>query len=235
MKNLFLIITSALILSSCTFNLGTKGNGNIVSQERAISESFNKISANSGIDVYLTKGTDARIIVETDENLQQFIETEVKNGKLEITTSKKIGWSKAKKVYVTFIDLNEIQAASGASIVSNSLIKSENLSLNSSSGGELEIEVFSKALVAQTSSGSEIKVRGKSSSFSANASSGSEIDAKELQTIEAKVQASSGADIKLQVRDKLTAQASSGAEIQYYGNPLSVDANKSSSGSVNKK
>jgi len=36
------------------------------------------------------------------------------------------------------------------------------------------------------------------------------------------------------VKEKLETRVSSGGDIDYYGNPLSVDSNKSHSGSVNK-
>lgn len=233
--NLTLIIAASLLLSACNFNFGKKGNGNVVTQERDVSENFTEIRGSAGLDVYLTQGTENKIMVEADENLQQFIETDIKNGKLHITTSENISWSEAKKVYVTFVDINSIEASSGAEVVGNSLIKSENLTLKSSSGADLEVEIFSKEVTAETSSGSEIKVSGKASSLFAKASSGSELDAKELMVVNCTAQASSGAEIKVNVKEKLDANASSGADITYSGNPASVNANKSSSGSVKKQ
>ena len=233
--NLIIIIGAALILYSCNFNFGKKGNGKVITQERSVSENFTEVKSSAGIDVYLTQGNENKISVEADENLLQFIETDVRNGKLNITTSKNIGWSKAKKVYVTYIELNNIEASSGSSVVGNSVIKSETLSLKSSSGADMKLEVFSKDLTAQTSSGADMDVSGKASSFTAKASSGSEINAKELLTLNCKARASSGAGIRVNVQDKLDANASSGADINYYGSPTSVNSLKSSSGSVKKK
>lgn len=230
--NLTLAIVASLILSACSFNFGKKGNGNVVTQERDVSENFTEIRGSAGLDVYLTQGNEYKIMVEADENLQQFIETDIKNGKLHITTSENISWSEAKKVYVTFVEVNSIEASSGAEVIGNSLIKSETLSLKASSGADLEVEVFAKDITAQTSSGAEIKVSGKASSLFAKASSGSELNAKELLVVNCTAEASSGAEIKVNVKEKLDANASSGADIRYSGNPTSVNSNKSSSGSV---
>lgn|SRR5690554_1412345 len=233
--NLTIVIVASLILSSCSFNFGKKGNGNVVTQERNISENFTEIRGSAGLDVYLTQGNEYKIMVEADENLQQFIETDIKDGKLHVTTSENISWSKAKKVYVTFVEINAIEASSGAEVVGNSLIKSEILSLKASSGADMKVEVFSKELTAHTSSGADMKLSGKATSFVANASSGSELNAKELLVINCIAKASSGSDIKVNVKEKLDANASSGADIDYYGSPTSVNSNKSSSGSVSKK
>jgi hypothetical protein len=234
--NFILAIGAAFVLSSCNLNINTgeDGNGNVVTQERNVAEDFTEVKGSSGLDVYLTQGDENKIMVEADENLHQYIETEIENGRLNITTSENIGNSKAKKVYVTYKELISIEASSGADVTGNSAIKSETLSLKTSSGADLKVEVFTKDLTAKTSSGSGLAVSGKASSLTADASSGSELDAKELLVINCKAEASSGAGVTVNVKEKLETQVSSGGDIKYYGNPLSVNSNKSHSGSVNK-
>lgn len=236
-SNLIIVSITALFMSSCNINFsnGEKGNGNVVTQERNVSEDFNEVRGSAGLDVYLAQGNENKIVVETDENLLQYISTDINNGKLHVTTSSNIGRSKAKKVYVTFKELNTIEATSGADVIGNTIIKSKNLSLKSSSGADLKVEVFSQELTIKSSSGSEIDVSGKSSSLKADASSGSEIDAKKLLVVDCYAQASSGAEVTVNVKKKLETKVSSGGNVNYYGNPSSVDSNKSHSGSVKKK
>src|SRR5690554_272657 len=234
--NLIIAIGTAIILSACNFNFsaGERGNGHVVTEERSVSD-FTEVKASAGMDVYLSEGDANKVVVEADENLLPLITTEVKDGKLTITTSGNIGFYKSKKVYVTYRELTDISATSGAEIVGNSVIRSERLSLNSSSGAEIKLEVFSRELSATSSSGADIEIKGKASSFNAQASSGSELDAQKLEAINRIARASSGAKINLTVKEKLETHVSSGADINYYGNPVSVNSNKSSSGSVTKK
>ena len=227
---------AALILSSCNLNINTgeNGNGKVVTEERAVTSDFTEVRGSAGLDVYLTKGSENKIVVEADENLLQYIETDIENGKLHVTTSENIGHSKAKKVYITFKELNTVEASSGADVTGNSVIKSQNLTLKSSSGADLEVEVFAQDLIAKSSSGADLKVSGKATSLNADASSGSELDAKELLVINCNAEASSGAEVTVNVQDKLETHVSSGGDINYYGNPVSVNSNKSHSGSVHK-
>lgn len=227
---------AALFLGACNINISTgeNGNGNVVTQEREVTEEFNEVRGSAGLDVFLTQGNQNKIVVEADENLLQYIETDIEGGKLHVTTSENIGRSKAKKVYVTYKTLNNVEASSGADVTGNSVLKSQNLSLKSSSGADLDIEVFAQHLTAKTSSGSEMKVSGKASSLNADASSGSELDAKELLVLNCTAEASSGAEVTVNVKEKLETNVSSGGDINYYGNPISVNSNKSHSGSVNK-
>ena len=234
--NFITAIAAAFILGSCNFNINTgeNGDGNVVTQERNVSEDFTEVKGSAGLDVYLTQGSENKIMVEADENLHQYIETNIENGMLHVTTSENIGRSKAKKVFVTFKQLTNIEASSGADVSGNSVVKSENLSLKSSSGADLNVEVFTKDLTAKTSSGADLEISGKASSLKADASSGSELNAKELLVINCNAEASSGAEVSVNVKENLETHVSSGGNINYYGNPVSVNSNKSHSGSVNK-
>lgn len=230
--NIILLLSIAVFTSSCQWNLGEKGNGNIVREQRHVGMDFEKISSSAGIDVYITQGNKNEIIVETDENLVGYIDSEISDGELSISTSNRMGRATRLKVYVTFIEVNSLRASSGSEIIGQSLIKSEVLSLRASSGAEISVEVLARNLDVKSSSGSEIDLKGRASSFSGKASSGSEISAKKLEVISAIAQASSGADIKIAVKENLDAKASSGGSIRYSGNPQILNANKSSSGTV---
>ncbi len=233
---MFFATLAVIMLNSCAFDIGfgqESGNGNVVTEERHVRD-FSKVKGSAGLDVYLTKGSENKVVVEADENLMEFIETEVHNGRLTIGTKRSIGRSKAKKVHVTYIELSEIAASSGSDVIVNSVVKNENISLDASSGADIEVEVLAKDLYVETSSGAEIKVRGKATRLKAKSSSGSEIDAEELLVINCDADASSGGDITVNVKENLETEATSGGTIRYYGNPSAVSKNGGRSGSVRK-
>ena len=236
---LILLTIAAVTVTSCNFNVNfgqTDGNGNVTTENRNVSEDFTKVRGSAGLDVYLTKGTSASIKVEADENLQEIISTEITNGKLHIktTNNNNIGKAKSKKVYVTYVSLDEVASSSGADVVVNGLLETENLTLDSSSGSNLDVEVFTKKLYIDCSSGADIKVSGTAAQLTADASSGSEINAKDLIVANCKAEVSSGADIIVFVKGNLEVDASSGGDVMYYGNPTAVKNNSSKSGSLKK-
>ena len=133
-------------------------------------------------------------------------------------------------MYVTYTSLNTIEASSGADVIANSVVKSENLTLDCSSGSDLEVDVFAKYVIAETSSGADLKVSGKATNLDASASSGSDLNAKDLLVINCTADVSSGADITVNVKEKLISETSSGGDVHYYGNPGNVSKNESKSG-----
>ena len=227
----------SILVTSCDFNFssGIKGNRNVVSEERDADESFTTIKASEGLDVYITQASNASIEVEADENVISLIATDIDNGTLRIHTEKNIGRCKSKKVHVSVPNIEKIISTSGADVVSTSLIVSDNLEVKSTSGADVRIEVEAENIYCSTSSGADIKISGTARSLVAKASSGSDIEAKELEVKSCDASASSGADVTVNVSEKLIANSSSGGDVSYYGNPDTVSKNKSVSGGVHKK
>ena len=76
------------------------GNHNVVRETRS-TNSFTGVKVSAGIDIYLTQGNKISVVVEADENLQQYILTEVRDGVLSIYSEYNIRGARSKKVYVT--------------------------------------------------------------------------------------------------------------------------------------
>jgi hypothetical protein len=133
---------------------------------------------------------------------------------------------------VKVTELEALHASSGSDVRSENTLEGSSFKVKASSGSDVYLDVIYKNLSMDCSSGSDARLSGKAKNFEAEASSGSDIHAKELKTQNAKLRASSGSDISVSVSDELTARASSGADIKYYGNPKMKDTNESSGGDV---
>ena len=113
MKTLRSLTVAIIILaiSSCThaqYWKTVRGHGNVVTKERK-TDSFTGIKVSSGIDVYLKQGNDESVSVEADENLHEYILTEVRGGVLNVYTEYNIREAERKRVYVTMKEVNSIQ------------------------------------------------------------------------------------------------------------------------------
>ena len=234
-----LIVTALLgvLLTSCNFdfNMGVKGNGDVTTTDRELNGDFNAIEVSRGLDVYLTQGETEGIRVQADENLQDIIMVEVENGVLNIYADENISSSASKKVMVNFKNINRISTSSGSDVVSTTIITANELEIYTSSGSDVELEVEVENLICESSSGSDIKLSGTTNTFRADATSGSDIKAAKLKAIKTTAQANSGADITVNTSKELTANASSGGDIKYYGNPEKVEKSDGPSGSIRKQ
>ncbi|NPA67277.1 MAG: DUF2807 domain-containing protein [Chlorobi bacterium] len=227
------IIIATTILQACNIS-GITGNKKVVKQNRKVSENFTSVKVGEGINLFLSQGEKTSITVEADENIQDLLKTEIENGTLKIYFTDGVG-NATKNVYVTMPEIEEISASSAAEAQTETKIVSEKLTIDVSSGAELKADIKTDRLICESSSGGETELSGTCISAELKASSGGETNAEKLEADTVTAKASSGGEVSVFVIKKIKANASSGGDILYYGNPETKDINTSSGGNVKHK
>ena len=228
---LFLLLIST---TSCMFDgFGIRGNGNVETEDRKITSDFSAVKVSQGINLFITQGNDTDLSVEADENIIDLLVTEVQGDVLKIYFDKNVSRA-TRNVYLTSNKFSNIKSTSGASVKSEGTIKTKSITLRSSSGSDIKLNLNAQDVSCSASSGSDIDVKGIAVTFDGDASSGSHIDAEDLKAETSKVDVSSGASIDVYASKEITAHASSGGDIDYYGSPEVVNKSKSSGGSISK-
>jgi len=225
----------SILLSSCWF-LGpsVKGNGNVTEEVRQVAE-FDQINVSRGMNVYISQGSPAKVVVIADNNLHEVIETRVEGGTLKVYVNENIRWAKEKKVMVTVEKLSGLESTSGSNVWSQNQIMSENLEMKATSGANITMDVNAKYLKADCSSGANIRISGLAKEAELGTSSGANLKGEELKAENCKMKASSGGNVSSTVHGRLEAKASSGGNVVYYGEPTETDVNTSSGGNIHKK
>jgi len=238
MKTLkFLSLILVVSITSCTYaqyKPKVTGSGKVVTKDRK-AEYFNSIKVSAGIDVYLTQGSNESIKLEADDNLHEYIMTEVIGGTLKIYTEANIRHAEAKIVHVTMKDVESLSVSSAGDIIGKSPIKTEELDLAASSAGDIKLSINVKSLRCNISSAGDITLEGTADELEADLSSAGDLKAYELSTKIADVSTSSAGDAKITVTEKLVARTSSAGDIHYQGNPPEVDGRSSSAGGIHKR
>ncbi len=230
MKKISIISLLALfvfIIISCVYPQG------IEKQSREV-EPFNGIKVSSGIKLYLTQGDETKVFVEADGSIIGDLITKNEKGILNIyiSTKKLLRFDPSPKVYVTFSWLNSITASAGSEVIGQNAFKADKLEVQNSSGSYSKFEVECRDLTLRASSGAKIKLMGSSLNLEAKSSSGSEIRVRDLKVVNAKLDASSGANIDAYVSGEIEASASSGGRIDYSGEAIPKLLQQSSGGNI---
>lgn len=196
--------------------------------------SFTGVKSAEGIDVYLKQGEKESVRVEVSGTSPENVITEVSGSYLKIHMRDGKHRNVEAKVYVTYVSLDKLSCSSAGSIFSDGTIKSNNMEINASSAGTIEVSLDVKDLEVSSSSAADIELNGSAENFVAESSSAGQIDAYDLEAAKVEAEASSGASIKINVTQGLVAHASSGGSIRYRGNPDKSVTDSSSGGSVKK-
>jgi len=231
-KILFLgLLSLSLIMNSCVLSPSIKGNGNVVEEERQQSD-FDEIKVSRGMNVYISIGDDYKVVVKADENLLEYIETEVDGDALVIRSNANIRNAKSKAVYVTLPELEVVKATAGSNVYSENTLEVTDIDVAASAGANIKLALAADHVNASSAAGSNIFLEGKANSINAKANSGSNIKAGDLKCRKAELKVNSGANIWAFTSESLAAKASSGGNIFYAGQPSETDIHKSSGGNV---
>lgn len=239
MKNLkyLTLIFLCLAITACANGQIRKtvyGNHNVVKKERSVG-SFTGIRVGTAIDVYLTQGDKMSLVVEADENLHEYIVTEVKDDVLHIYFDANVRDAEMKRVYVTMKEINSVSTSSAGDILGETPIKTDNFRVSASSAGDIKLEVYAKDIEADASSSGDITLIGEAETLKADLSSAGDLNAYDLKVKEADLSVSSAGDADIFVTERLKARASSAGDVNYKGDPKYVDAHSSSAGGIHKK
>lgn len=224
----------ALFVSSCVNINSLEGDGNVITTKRKIS-SFDKIDVSNGLEVTIKQGNQNYVEVEADSNLQEHIFTEVENNILKVYCDVNISKSKARKIFIEAPLFIKIKTSSGVMLHGANDIKGSDLSIDTSSGSEVNLSIATTNLICESSSGSQITLSGFAENSSTDTSSGSSINLSNLASNNVDAEASSGSLTLVNAKNNLIAKASSGSTIKYLIEPTTISKEESSGGSVSKK
>ncbi len=215
---LVIFITLSFTFSSCNFYKEVKGNGKIIKKEFQIKD-FTRIELDGYYNVILLQGDKAKLEIETDENLLEYIEAKVSSKTLKLKNKKNISPSRNINVYLTFNKLEEL-AVSGFVVVSSAdRLNFDKLSLFISGNSEINMNINSVALKTEFSGNSIIRLSGTSLTAEMNASGSATIDAIEFFIDDLKLSMSGSSVSKVNAISKLDMNVSGSAKVEYYGSP----------------
>jgi hypothetical protein len=240
MKNFrfLLILLAGTILSSCVIigqpGKSVRGNHNVTKEERTLG-TFKGVKASAGVDVYLSQGDKEGVTVEADENLHEYIITEVRGSVLHVYTKVNIRDAEKERVYVTMKDIQSVETSSAGDIIGETPVKTDKLELSASSAGDIKLEIYADEVKLDISSSGDMTLKGETNTLDADLSSAGDLKAYDLKAKDADISVSSAGDADIYVTDKLTARASSAGDIHYAGDPAHVDAHSSSAGGIHKR
>ena len=234
LASLILIVTASIAISA-QGNRNVRGNGNVIKKERT-APAFTGVKVGTAIDVYLTQGNNNSIVVEADENLHEYIITEVRGGVLTIYYDNvSIREVTMSRVHVTLKDITSLETTSAGDIIGQTPLKCGDIEIGTSSAGDIKVELTAANVEVDISSAGDVTLSGTANRLEADLSSAGELEASDLKVKEAEVSVSSAGSASIYVSERLEARASSAGDIRYYGDPKYVDSHASSAGSIRKR
>ncbi len=238
MKKILLLTAVAISLVSCGRFMGKRirGNGVIKTEDRTVS-SFKKVEASGAIKLMVSQGDFKPVRLEGDENILPYVEIKQDGDQIEIRTRPGYNISPTNDliVYVTAPVYSSIEV-SGASDIKgqNKISNPENLKLEASGAGDIEMDVDAPEISAQITGSGSIRLKGQTKDLDIDLSGAGHAYCFDLLSENTKVDISGAGSAEIYASVKLDAQVSGVGNVTYKGNAASVTQHVSGAGSVSK-
>ena len=211
---------------------GIQGSGDITTETRELAE-FDRVVFSSEGTVMLTQAEELSLSIEADDNLHQYLVTDVSNGVLTISTTENtdVAPSRTMKFRIGVVDLSGIELR-GAGTITADTVQSSAIEVVLSGTGDVVIKQLRADEVTVNHTGvGTIQVAGETDLQEVVASGTGDYDGSDLVCRTATVEASGLAEVTVNVTDDLQITASDSGAVSFYGSPT-VEQDISDSGVV---
>lgn len=239
MKNITTLIVLLIALNSCTAQWGKriKGNGNITTIKKSVGD-YESLDMAGFFDVKLIEGKEGNITITGEENLLEYIVTEVKDGKLILKTEKGVNLQPSHrngiKITIPVEQINSVYLSGSGDITSEKTLTADSFKATISGSGDISLDLAVKELKTSISGSGDIELTGNTDTFDLSISGSGDIDAFRLAANHVDVSVSGSGDIEVTANKSIKARVSGSGDINYRGNPEKVDTKSSGSGDISK-
>lgn len=234
-----LLGTTALVSTSCKkerWPYCVRANGKMTTETRTVDQ-FTQIELNGSGDVYLYQvGSDSEenIEIEASSNVMDRIETEVKNGRLEIKT-KCINGRSDMKFTIKVKDLSKVSISGSGSVTTKDHFNVDDLELNISGSGEMNFDATATDITCNISGSGDLDLNGSTNILDATISGSGNVKAFDMPTTDCIIQVSGSGNCEVYVNGRLDVDISGSGSVVYDGTPTEFNSSTSGSGSVSKR
>jgi hypothetical protein len=226
---IFLIVSMALAVFSCTNY--QRGNGNIVELHRNL-EDFSSIKIHGNYEVVLIPSKDNILLIETDENLHRYVESDVNHLTLTIRNSGRIISRQSIKVLIHFKQIEHISSSGNSVISCTNIIKTQDLAINLTGTGSINLELEAERLKVDLPGAGLVKLVGYVTQQEIKINGTGNLNAINLVSNETKIEVNGVGKAEINVRETLDAELNGIGTIKYVGEPKELKQEVRGLGSI---
>ncbi len=222
---IILIITGFLLISCEALFPCLEGNGTLSTEERGVSN-FTGIYNTTDFDVEVIQDSETRLVVEADENLQQYIKTYVEEGNLMLETDNYRCINSVNTIKITiYCPLIETVVLSGAGDIDVSGFNPQYFTATLSGSGDLDLNslVVGKSIEVNIPGSGDVNLNGKSPQAYYYLSGSGDLEAETMTTNTSKVVLSGSGDASVFAYENLEVILSGSGNVYVFGDPTIQD------------
>ena len=227
-----LLAVVAFFLTACNLNI-VRGSGDIVTEARNVSD-FERVALSGSGELIIIQDGEESLTIETDDNVMQYIKSEVRGETLELDFDP-VRTGSISPTRLTFtLHVNDLRSLdiAGSGMVTAESIVTDRLDVEVSGSGNIEVDSLMADVVETKISGSgEVNLSGEITKQAIEISGSGKYETQNLRCETAIVDVSGSGKATVWATDALETHIAGSGSVSYYGNPK-TDSSTSGSGTV---
>ena len=196
---------------------------------------FDAITVAGDVELVLIAGDEAKAAITAEGVSEDDVTVYVKGKTLKIQLIEGLFRDNDHaRVEVTYQQLRALKASAGAKASATTPITGDQLDLRASSGAQINLTVEVNSLVATATEGAVITMEGHAETQEITASTGGQYQGLDLQCERTYVKANTGGQAEVVALKRLDANANTGGQIDYTGDPEEKNTRSLISGGIQK-
>lgn len=214
-------------------NTSIKGSGKTITKTLS-TQPYSAINVSGSMDVFLEKGSEGKISITAEDNVQDLVLVESDGTTLTISMKNNTSLLNTKKIKITvpFEDISEISLRGSGNVEGKDMLKSNSLALNIQGSGQIKVSVEANTVDAQVNGSGDMQLSGKATAVEVKTTGSGNFEGKDLATDNAQIYISGSGDASIFAKNSLKARIQGSGSIFYAGNPTTNDVKVIGSGKV---
>ncbi|HEY5686799.1 MAG TPA: head GIN domain-containing protein [Yeosuana sp.] len=237
---------TALIIA-CIFFVSTaypqwgksiKGNGKMTTITRTTS-AYEGVKCAGSFDFVLVEGTEGKLTIEGEENLLEYLITEIENESLVVKVKNginlKTSGNKSIKITIPFKEIENVSLAGSGDLWNENVLTAENLDIALTGSGDIKLNIKASNTKASITGSGDVTLKGSTNNFKAGVTGSGDFHGFDLAVNDTDVSVTGSGNAKVVCNASLKARVNGSGDIIYKGSPNTEDTNVAGSGSIKNK
>ena len=237
-KNLLKVLTFAVVLlisalfASCSLNC-IKGSGHTNVEDRKVNY-FTKLRISGAYKIILKQDSSLSLHITADDNLMRYIHTETDGDWLKIYSKKNLCTSGQIIVNIGVRNLDEIKGSGAIEISSDGTLNVHDIAFRLSGASKADLDLHAANVTTKGTGATEITLRGQASTHDVDLSGSGKLHALDFVVGRYNIETTGASHCQINVLQQLDIHSTGASDIEYRGNPATINNSKSGASSLTK-
>lgn len=195
-----------------------EGSGHVIQSEREVTP-FKHLTVRGMLEINIRQAPEHKLYITADDNLMDLVIIDIVDQHLHIHLDKAISKASTMNISIYLPDLNGLFTSAGGVVQSEGTLRGGTLVHHIQTGSQSELHLDYQHLDLNMQAGAISKLHGQVQKANIRSQAGAILNARTLEIVDCQIDARLGSVNNLWVSGSLSGEATSGAVVNYAGEP----------------